>query len=375
MKKILVIVCIGFLNSCIFNRNHTENSIMLSDALKNVSTPELIPIDSVVLKKEFVKLENSDSCIIGDISNVCESNDSYFIVSKGFLYQFDKNGKFDKRIGQKGRGPEEYLSIKALFFNESNQCIYILDHLSRKVLKYSSNGEFIKKVTPVVEDNGLYFSSFFSYDEKIALYSPSNSEKMNLICYNESDSTTEYISKTDEYVHSNEATINNFFPFGNDRSPMIYNYFNDTVYTLRDSKLIPTFQIVPGDLKIQMDNLIIDLDEPPVPNSNKRLYMKNIVKAGNYIFIFYDITHIQDKMWTNFLALYNINEDKYSSNINIKDTENDWASLNGGNCLVFQGNEDNTLIMVKYPYMISDMSSNLKIGDDSNPILIKYWIR
>ena len=56
---------------------------------------------------------------------------------------YSRNGKFIKKLGQRGQGPEEYIRIDDLAVDESNEIVYVLSQNNGKILKYSFKGRFL----------------------------------------------------------------------------------------------------------------------------------------------------------------------------------------------------------------------------------------
>jgi hypothetical protein len=88
---------------------------------------------------------------IGDYVTSLNANvlkiSSNYIASENFpfggdLVLYDRNGKFIRKIAQKGDGPGEYKSIRDVAIDEENALIYVLSHHPNKVFKYSLEGVF-----------------------------------------------------------------------------------------------------------------------------------------------------------------------------------------------------------------------------------------
>jgi len=109
----------------------------LENSIKNIN---LIPLSTLGRKIEYVPLETDTACLIQNISNVFLTDSLIFVSDYNRLLKFDKNGKFIKQIGTKGRGPGEYPSLGNFLIDEVNREIFILS--SRIVLIYDFNGNF-----------------------------------------------------------------------------------------------------------------------------------------------------------------------------------------------------------------------------------------
>lgn len=92
---------------------------------------------------EIVKLETKSSCLISEITRV-EMNDSYFFI-KDFdnLYTFTRNGKFVAQIGEKGNGPNEYITLSTFFIDDKKQQISIVDNYKSIFINYNYEGRHI----------------------------------------------------------------------------------------------------------------------------------------------------------------------------------------------------------------------------------------
>lgn len=138
-----------FVASCksdVFYNSDVETIEVDFRDLKSVSCDEVI--DSI----RFVKLETTEKSLIGNIDNIFFV-DSTIVVFDEFVTNsanlFDLNGKFKKRLSNKGNGPKEYLKISDLFIDKNR--IGIKDNLKSRILFYDCDGNYLETVkTPYV---------------------------------------------------------------------------------------------------------------------------------------------------------------------------------------------------------------------------------
>ncbi len=138
-----------FVASCksdVFYNSDVETIEVDFRDLKSVSCDEII--DSI----RFVKLETTEKSLIGNIDNIFFV-DSTIVVFDEFVTNsanlFDLNGKFKKRLSNKGNGPKEYLKISDLFIDKNR--IGIKDNLKSRILFYDCDGNYLETVkTPYV---------------------------------------------------------------------------------------------------------------------------------------------------------------------------------------------------------------------------------
>lgn len=139
MRSHFCFIAIGlFLASC----NNSINSdlpyrIDLENSIRNINS---IPLSTLGRKIEYVPLETDSACLIQNISNVFLTDSLIFVSDNDRLLKFDKNGKFIKQIGTKGRGPGEYPNLGNFQIDEGNKEIFVIS--SRIVLIYDFNGNF-----------------------------------------------------------------------------------------------------------------------------------------------------------------------------------------------------------------------------------------
>lgn len=142
MKNTLMIFLFFLLCAC-HGSKRTEDYPILKVSLekKSVSILELFN------KFEIIPLETNDSSLLIWPNKVLYWDGCYevFDFKNPALFVFNEDGKFIKKIGKKGDGPEEYVEIyDAVQDNETGE-IYMLSPFG-EVFNYSLEGKFIKRV-------------------------------------------------------------------------------------------------------------------------------------------------------------------------------------------------------------------------------------
>jgi hypothetical protein len=136
----LSVICLLSFTGC---EKHSSN-----DSITCINTSILNEKDSLssILKNfEIIRLETVDESLIGGrINKIRKKHHQYFIsCDNKALVQFDEQGGFLRRIQKIGPGPGEYTSLVD-FDVLPNGNIIIQD--IRKLVLYSSEGEFIKAI-------------------------------------------------------------------------------------------------------------------------------------------------------------------------------------------------------------------------------------
>ena len=137
----------------------------MSESLRDISTiiedVSYIPIethsDGLFNSERVTKLMIADEKIL-----ILER------VGTGALLMFDMNGRFERRIGERGQGPGEYTMIMA--FTADDNYLYILDAPRKSVLIYDYSGNYIRELNTrkhpydiAVLDNGDFLLAYSSH--------------------------------------------------------------------------------------------------------------------------------------------------------------------------------------------------------------------
>lgn len=95
----------------------------------------------------FVQLEMTDECAINMEKKIMLANKRILVSTRqSELYCFDsKTGKFVCRIGRRGEGPGEYLSIIDFCYNQADSTVIILDAYKNRTLSYRLDGKFLSE--------------------------------------------------------------------------------------------------------------------------------------------------------------------------------------------------------------------------------------
>ena len=100
----------------------------------------------IVKQVDYIPLETTEDCLLGERSNVERfTEDFIFVKSNGILFQFDRQGKFIRKINRNGQGPGECYA-RCSGFDENNRLIYILDNGKLSLNIFDFDGQYIKTI-------------------------------------------------------------------------------------------------------------------------------------------------------------------------------------------------------------------------------------
>jgi hypothetical protein len=93
---------------------------------------------------KIVKLETTTSCLLYNITQIDISDSIIFIVDGyKYVYAFDMEGRFISQIGEYGQGPGEYLFLTALYIDDKNKNVVIVDGYKNSLIKYDFQGKYL----------------------------------------------------------------------------------------------------------------------------------------------------------------------------------------------------------------------------------------
>jgi hypothetical protein len=125
-------------------RNLVENRITLSQIAEDII---YIPLD--------------DSFKIGIINHVIITKNSIFLSSNGGVLKFNRDGKIDRKIGNKGRGPGEYIYCANFAVDDVHETVYIKDR-DNIIKVYSKYGSYLRDIYLQESGSGIDVIAFYN---------------------------------------------------------------------------------------------------------------------------------------------------------------------------------------------------------------------
>lgn len=121
--------------------------ITLRIDLDAISEPEL-KISNFVDSIQFIRLETTNQCIVGQISKLFFLDSIIMAVDSkaGTLLFFDNRGKYLHTFDKRGKGPGEYTRITCALYDSVRQQIVIFDGSMRKMLFYWPDGTLAREI-------------------------------------------------------------------------------------------------------------------------------------------------------------------------------------------------------------------------------------
>ena len=367
--KYVVAIALLFTFGCADDSNNEAHEItkIKLDNTSNINADFELNIEDICDSVNYILLESNDSVLIGEISNIKESNNYYWIVSNQKLYQFDKTGKFINQIGNKGQGPGEYVSLYNLQVNDLTNHVYIYDYFGRKLMQYDFEGKYVGHIS-LPED--LSFDSFHCYNNELYLSSMANSIMPGLMVTSFDDGKYKTISSSERKMGS-EGYLGTTSMYNLNDTLHLFHYFNDTIYEVRNKALHSKYILDFGKLKF-------NFAETDINNTTKlsgpRLQLQKCFETNAYIFVSYMLTEFENQKNKSFTAMYDKKSNTTYPHVNLIHKQHPELSLTNGAPIYYSNNSNAFLASFQYP-AVEGLFDESQQQADNNPVIVKYVLK
>ena len=263
------------------------NPPYLINIQKNIGNIKLMNLSDICKNIIYIPLETKQESLISEIDALEFSNSYIFVSDYKKLLQFDSNGKFIRKIGNQGRGPQEYLNIYNFCIDENAEEIYVLNQ--NGFLIFDFDGKFKKsyKLTfrpaqMILKDEISIMFHFYN------ISSPKIDNTISWVITNNQGIILQSFKNTLRRYNQPGISIGRtpFYKFGD--SVHFMEFAVDTLYYLDGTQKIPYAVFYLGNLKMDPDPLITYAAREEV---SKRLRDKFYIHLAreNKSFIFIDL--------------------------------------------------------------------------------------
>lgn len=220
------------------------SSINVIPVASTVGNYSVLNLSDYATEIRYIPLETNDAALISPINlQIIYENEKILVKDNSSTgsncYMFDHTGKFCRKIGQRGQGPDDYLEIDISMFDNF---IYLLDRL--KVLVYDINGRLVEninlksdliseeyrqanyKIIPMKKDKFVMtVATYFGYYPFAFLFETRNSKVINIKEYPSS-------VKLDKLGRGNYSSpeLGNMYRYKDE--VRVYKAINDTIFSI-----------------------------------------------------------------------------------------------------------------------------------------------
>lgn len=282
--KFAYIFCLTSILLIVSCEKSSENKIIKIDFNKLDKNADLFSknvFDSV----SYVFLDSDSSFLVGNNANLAIVDSNYYIQDPvgQLVYCFNSKGDFIRAIGKIGRGPGEYNMPTDFLVDPKTKQVEVLAYYSRKIYKYSSNGDFLGSKDGVnaysfikkANDN-YWFCKGIAADPEIG----------NEQIY-EIDSKGEIVRKYLPVLHTLHAGIpvKSFSPAPNS-SILYYTQFDNKIYKITSDTILPIMEFDFGILAYPEDLFSGSSNYVHVLSKEDHLAILNCYENQKFIYLF-----------------------------------------------------------------------------------------
>jgi hypothetical protein len=234
------------------------------DVVKIVINPNKVQIgecklNDLVESIEYIPLETNDECLVGQIE-IFDISEKYIVINcvkSESIYLFHRSGRFICKVGSRGNGPGEYLSLGGLFIDEKRSRILVIDGYKRKQINYNLKGKFISDKS--IEEKtsiGLYMRMY-----KDNFFINKLERRDNPFVHEIRDLNLQLITENIKKDHYQKGSVINVvgipsFYLYNDKNHIRGLELNDTLYSIeKDFSFKPKYIVNAGRYEITADML------------------------------------------------------------------------------------------------------------------------
>lgn len=374
MKLICIaaaLLVLSALLSCNEQQKKIELPVINLNAMSAINDSITLNLDDLGWKEKLIPLETNDSCLIADINNIQESRNNYWIVSNGEVLKFDKEGRYDRRIGKVGQAPEEYGSAYKIQLNKNTDEVYVMDYLGRKMVVYDFNGKFIRSFRLPEKE---FMANFSLFGNTLYYYGVENSSIPTLLAEDIITRKIETICSPNRKMEVGEIMLGNSFMSEVNDEIYLYHYFNDTIYRITPEKKLEAAGFLNmKNLMFVYDEIILVGDQTTkMKQVGPRVLIDNFVNTDNFFFVFYRLCDelAAGAKSNSHLAVYDKASQKEYANATLFNRDEPALSIRSTTKL-FPADGKKIISYIQADELAeTDLVPGLK--EDDNPVLIVY---
>lgn len=298
----------------------TANEVKTIELVPQLNSPIKLKASDYFDKIEYVALETTDSSLIGRNPKVSLLSSGNILVSSDHrCLLFDRQGRFLRSIGHRGNDPEGYNSSDG--WEKDDTGILYFSGWKNNLVKYNTEGQFLGLTPYLAADNKSGFGSSspgYLNKDTLLIYYPNmlGSEKRRFLFFSDTADSLLIIPNLQQtpsfeinninvirsedankiygkFARSGVLVING--P-GNELSSVTYvnapavwhqgkntyfkEEFNDTIYRIQGTELIPRYIINTGEYHWPYTNRYDS------KLAKERIAIQQVMEGGRYLFLY-----------------------------------------------------------------------------------------
>lgn len=320
------------LDSLSFIKMHGEDSTTININLLDFNNHSyLIKPEEFIDSMKYIPLQTTAESLITGIEKIKIFNNHIYIldVFNKSLLVFTNDGKFVRKIGREGRGPQEFINPIDFAIDKEQNKVLILDDKASKVLTFSLEGEYLEESFVGFRFNDFFISNDSTYIVNTDVRTNHHNKHLENYKLLVVDKKWNVLSRGNLYDswHCSEIAFsrNGLYP-SNEKSVLYNPTFSYTIYELRGNDFFSKYRFNVGSMKLP-DNFECGLDRDQFYNTYSGF-------KSTYAFIDKPIVETKDWLITTFryraqytFMFYNRNTGKVYWNMMYKEDNDSFIFL------------------------------------------------
>ena len=190
---------------------------------------------------KIIPLENNHESFMEYISNVIPIHDKLVVNNDQKVLLFSQNGDFIRQIGNKGKGPSEYIYVQHVNIDNEGKHILVFDGSLNRIFKFNFQGELIKfyKMPNQIRIKSFKYTSKGNFLLELNPYSPGKSPVIV-----EMDSTGKITRKyLENRAIPTAMYYSNLSFYSNKDDISFFNSYLPSIYKIKNGSIINFIRI------------------------------------------------------------------------------------------------------------------------------------
>ena len=245
----------------------------------------------------------------------------YLSTQNTGILVFNRNGRFIRKIGSKGRGPGEYIYCMSFAVDENSETVYVRDK-DQTIKVYSKGGKFLKNIPLPKCNDGSHFEEVEIFNSYlfVSQYINMGHAEYSWIIMDTLGNLIKQKKNSIPTFPSRIGSIGGTFKFKDKIS--YWNLYNDTVFTINpDLSYQPSYLFSPGEYRMPKLKIEFNSIDEFVDKLDKYIEPHLLLETDNYLVYDYYfkkkfvIALIDKETKKTYLSYYNSEGGGFSNEI------------------------------------------------------------
>ncbi|MFA8433914.1 MAG: 6-bladed beta-propeller [Marinifilaceae bacterium] len=238
---------------------------------------------------QYIPLETNDDSYLGRIRDVIVTDQFIFTHSSDAVMQFNRAGKFIRKVGAIGKGPGEYARVYHLSVNQELQRVYVSAGGRQKLVVYDFLGNYIEEF-PVPDQPGMAFDWIDSTSFLLHVRNPQGEKEIKAISFGvELDSIKGFTNHERFTVHGNGVfwMIPDRYFYHYQNKLHFRKLYGDTIFTCASpTEMKPIYKLELGEKFIPVEKRIEYVEDMKRYQNYAGKYLNPIVyESEKWLFV------------------------------------------------------------------------------------------